>query len=90
LGASLDVLLRESCWPDLCIDREEVYLIDVVDTLEGELLDLVTVRALERREAAYIKRLEEVRGMSWHAESDNLVLCTVLVKLRRSVAAMAV
>jgi len=28
--------------------------------------------------------------MRWHAESDNLVLCAVLVELRRSVAAMAV
>jgi hypothetical protein len=53
-------------------------------------MDLVTVRSLERREAAYIKRLEEVGGMSWHTESDNLVLCAVLVKLRRSVAAVAV
>ena len=28
--------------------------------------------------------------MSWHTESDNLVLRTVLVKLRRSVGTMAV
>lgn len=62
----------------------------MVDALASELLDLVTVCALERREAAHIKRLEEVRGMSWHTESDDLVLCTVLVELGRSVAAMAV
>jgi hypothetical protein len=62
----------------------------VVDALASELLDLVTVHSLKRGEAAHIKRLQEVGGMSWHTESDNLVLCTVLVKLRRSVAAMAV
>jgi hypothetical protein len=62
----------------------------VVDALASELLDLVTVRSLERGEAAHIKGLEEVGGMSWHTESDNLVLCAVLVKLGRSVAAMAV
>ena len=28
--------------------------------------------------------------MSWHKESDDLVLCAVLIELRRSVAAMAV
>ena len=50
----------------------------------------MTVRALKWSKAAYIKRLEEVRGMGWHAESNNLVLCTVMVKLRRGMAAMAV
>ena len=62
----------------------------MVDALASELLDLMTVRSLEWREAAHIKRLEEVGGMGWHAESDDLVLCAVLVELRRGVAAMAV
>ena len=31
-----------------------------------------------------------MRRVRWHAESDNLVLCTELIKLRRSVAAVAV
>jgi hypothetical protein len=81
LEACLNILLSKYCRPDTCIDRKEVYLIYMVDALAGELLDLVTVRALERREAAHIKRLEEVRGVSWHAESDDVILCTVLIKL---------
>jgi hypothetical protein len=36
------------------------YFVDVVDALAGELLDPAIVRALKRREAAYIKWLEEV------------------------------
>jgi hypothetical protein len=62
----------------------------MVDALASQLLDLMAICSLERREAAHIKWLEEVRGMSWHTESDDLVLCTVLVKLRRGVAAMAI
>lgn len=50
----------------------------------------MSVRSLERRKAAHIKRLEEVRGVGWHAESDDLVLCTGLIKLWRSVAAVSI
>ena len=42
------------------------------------------------RDGMGIKRLQEVRGMRWHTESDNLVLYIVLVELRRSVAAIAI
>jgi hypothetical protein len=31
-----------------------------------------------------------MRRMGWYAESNNLVLCTELVELRRRVAAMAI
>ena len=64
--------------------------VNVVDALASQLLDLVTVRSLEWGEAAHIKGLEEMRGMSWHTESNDLVLCAVLIELRRSVAAMAI
>jgi hypothetical protein len=50
----------------------------------------VTVRALERREAAYVKWLKEVRRVRWHTESNNVVRCAVLVELQGSVAAVAV
>ena len=88
--ACLDVLLRKNRWPDLLIDCKEVYLVNVVDALAGELLNLTSVRALERREAANIKRLKKMRRMRWHAESDDLVAGAVLVELWRSVAAVAV
>lgn len=60
------------------------------DSLASKLRHLMSVRSLERREAAYIKRLEEVRGVGWHAEGDDLVLCTELIKLWRSVAAVSI
>jgi hypothetical protein len=50
----------------------------------------MSVRSLERREAAYIKRLEKVRGIRWYIEGNNLILCIELIKLWRSIAAMAV
>ena len=62
----------------------------MVDALASELLYLTSVRALKRRVAAHIKRLEEIGRMSQHTESNNLVLCVVLVELRRGVAAVAV
>jgi hypothetical protein len=62
----------------------------VEDSLASKLRHLMSVRSLERREAAYIKRLEEMRGVSWHAESDDLVLCTEQIKLWRSIATIAV
>ena len=62
----------------------------MVDALAGELLNLTSIRPLERREAAYIKRLKKMRRMQRHTESNNLILGAVLVKLWRSVAAVAV
>jgi hypothetical protein len=62
----------------------------VEDSLASKLTYLMTVRSLKRREAAYIKGLEEVRYIGWHAESDDLVLRTELIKLWRSVAAMPI
>lgn len=70
--------------------RKSNYLVNMVGALAGELLNLTSVRALKRRVAAHIWRLEEMKGMSWHAESKNLVLCAILVEIWRSVATMAV
>jgi hypothetical protein len=50
----------------------------------------VSVQHLERRVAANIKRLEEVRGVRRHAESDNLVILAKLIKLWCSIALMTV
>jgi hypothetical protein len=50
----------------------------------------MSVQHLKRGVAAYIKRLEEVRGIRQHTEGNNLVLYTELIKLRYSVAAVTV
>jgi hypothetical protein len=52
----------------------------VEDSLVSKLRYLMSIHSLERREAAYIKRLEEVRGVGRHVESNDLVLCTELIK----------
>jgi hypothetical protein len=62
----------------------------VKDSLAGKLSYLMSVQHLKRGVAAYIKRLEEVRGVRRHTEGNNLVLCTELIKLRCSVAAVTV
>jgi hypothetical protein len=53
----------------------------VEDSLASKLRHLISVRSLERREAAHIKRLEEIGCVEWHAESDDLILYTELIKL---------
>jgi hypothetical protein len=62
----------------------------VEDSLASKLRHLMSVRSFKRREAAYIKRLEEIGYIGWHAEGDDLILCIELIKLWGSMAAMAV
>jgi hypothetical protein len=50
----------------------------------------MAIQHLERREAANVKWLEEMWRMGGHAQGDDLVPYTELVKLRCSVAAVAV
>ena len=69
---------------------EELNLVDVEDSLAGELSNLMTIHLLERRVTAHIQRLKEMKRVSWHAEDDDLVLRTVLVKLRCGMAAVTV
>jgi hypothetical protein len=44
----------------------------------------------KRREAAHTKWLEEVRRVRWHTQSNNVILCAVMVELRRRMAAVAI
>ena len=60
------------------------------DFLAGKLSNLIFVRHLKRRETANIKRLQEMGRIRRYIETNNFVLCTVLVKFRRSMAAVAV
>ena len=72
------------------VDIKKLVLINIKDSLIGELPNLISVRYLKRREAANIKRLQETRYIHRHIETNNLVLYTVLVKLRRSIATIAI
>jgi hypothetical protein len=60
------------------------------DTLAGQLRHLMSVRSLEWSKTADVQRLEKVARMSRHTEADNLVLYTIAIELRRSVATVAV
>jgi hypothetical protein len=90
LKASLNVGTRQGLCTDLLVYPEKVKLIDMVDRLPGKLSYLKSVQRLERREAAYIKRLEEVGRVGRHTQRNNLVVCTELIKVWRSVAPMTV
>jgi hypothetical protein len=90
LKASLGVRTRQSLSTDLLVYPQKVKLVDVVDRLPGKLSNLMSVQRLERGEAANIKRLEKVRGVGWHTQSDDLVVYTELIKLWCSMAPMTV
>ena len=49
-------------------------LVDVEDTLPCKLSYLVSVRCLEKREAADVEQLEKVASMGRHAEADGLII----------------
>lgn len=57
----------------LRVYSKELILIIMMDYLANEFLDLLAIQVLERREVAYMKRLEKMRFMCGHAEHDYFV-----------------
>ena len=56
---------------------EELELAHVVDMRTYQVLNLATVRPLQRPKVANIKWLEEVRGMWRYVECDDVVLLVI-------------
>jgi hypothetical protein len=63
LKTSSGVGVRQSLSTDLLVYLQKVKLVYVVDRLPRKLSYLMSVQYLKRREAANVKRLEEVRGV---------------------------
>ena len=55
-----------------------------------QVLNLATVRLLQRPKAANIKWLEQMRRMRRHVESDNVVLLAMELEFGRVVAFVAI
>jgi hypothetical protein len=51
---------------------------------------LAAITDLQQRKTAYIKRLQQMRRVRRHTESNNLVLLTVLLEFEQVVALIAV
>jgi hypothetical protein len=50
----------------------------------------MSVQRLERGEPANVRRLEDVRGAGWHAQSDDIIVGTKRIKLWRNMAPISV
>ena len=53
----------------------------MVDAAACQERDPIAVVALQQRVGDNVKRLQEVRRVRWHAESDNLVLLAVVLEI---------
>jgi hypothetical protein len=62
----------------------------VEDALACQVSYALRVLALQRREADYIKWLEDVRRVRWHAEGKDHVFEAVVLEILVEVALMAV
>ena len=88
--AALDIPLCHRGKEGLAEATEELELADVVDMHPHQVLNLATVRLLQRPKAANIEWLEEVGGMRRHIERNNVVLLAVTLEFGRVVAFVAV
>jgi hypothetical protein len=69
---------------------EELELVYVVDIYPHQVLNLATVRLLQRPKVANIEWLEEVRRMRRYVERDDVVLLAIELEFGRVVALVAV
>ena len=88
--ATLDIPLGNRGKEGLAKGAEELELADVVDMHAHQVLNLATVRPLQRPKAANIEWLEQVGGMRRHAECNNVVLLAIELEFGRVVALVAV
>ena len=88
--ATLDIPLCDRGKEGLAKAAEELELAHVVDMHPHQVLNLATVRLLQRPEAANIEWLEQVGGMRRHAERNNVVLLAIELEFGRVVALVAV
>jgi hypothetical protein len=63
---------------------------DVCYVTPDQIPYLLTVRTLQRSEAAHVKGLEDVGGVRWHAQRNNVLLLAVLLELQGVVTLVAV
>ena len=88
--AALDIPLCHRGKEGLAEAIEELELADVVDMHPHQVLNLATVRLLQRPKATNIQRLEEVGRMRRHIEYNNVVLLVIELEFDRVVAFVAV
>ena len=88
--AALDIPLCHRGKEGLAEAAKELELAHVVDMHPHQVLNLATVRLLQRPKAADIEWLEEVRGMWRHIERDDVVLLAIELEFGRVVALVAV
>jgi len=62
----------------------------MVDIYPHQVLNLATVRLLQRPKVANIEWLEEVRGMRRYIERDDVVLLAMELEFGRVVALVAI
>ncbi len=62
----------------------------MVDMYTHQVLNLATVRPLQRPKAANIERLEEVGRIRRHAEYNDVILLAIKLEFGRVVALVAI
>ena len=78
--APLYVFLRHRSGPGLTEGVEELEFSDVGDTCTDQVLNLATVRLLQRAKTANAKWLEVVGGIYRHTERKDIIFLAVNLK----------